>query len=206
MRLLISDCRWLIHCRLLIGEAGDGVVGHDPGDVLRRLWSFGAKPVRRPVEGAEKGPRRHGGVGGAQHPAADPGGDQRAHAALVPIALGDDARAKAWRERIDFEMRGRSFDFVDQTEDVRDGQIAQPGRQRPPIATRGGERLEQPVERSVLAEEEELVLAAKVVIEIAGREAGGDGDVAHAGGGEAARTKHARGGPHDFHAAAVGAH
>ena len=87
---------------------------------------------------------------------------------------------------------------------MRGRQIVQAIGQRPAVASRRGERGEQAVERSVLAEEEQLVLAAEVVIQVAGREIGGDRDVAHAGGGEPARAEHARRGAHDLDAAHVG--
>jgi hypothetical protein len=42
------------------------------------------------------------------------------------------------------------------------------------------------------------------VVQIAGRQIGGVGNLAHAGGGEAARTKHAGGGAEDLDAAGIG--
>ena len=101
-------------------------------------------------------------------------------------------------------MRRGALDFVDQAQDVGDGHVAEAGRQRPPILARGGQRAEEPISRTVLAEEQELVLAAEIVIEVAWGEIRGDGDVAHAGGGEAARPKHPRRRAHDLHAAGVG--
>jgi hypothetical protein len=101
-------------------------------------------------------------------------------------------------------MRGGSFELVDEAQDVRDREIAQAIGQRPAIAPCRVEGGEQPVERSVLAEEQELVLAAEVVIQVAGREVGGDRDVAHAGGGEPARAEDARSGPHDLDPADIG--
>ena len=56
---------------------------------------------------------------------------------------------------------------------------------------------EHAIERAVLAVEEDLVLAAEVVVEIRGREVGGLGDVAHAGVGEPALAEHARRGAQD---------
>ena len=53
------------------------------------------------------------------------------------------------------------------------------------------ERGEQPVERPVLAEKEDFVLAAEVVVQVAGRQVRGGGDLAHARGGEATRAKDA---------------
>ena len=158
----------------------------------------------RPVERAEKSARGDGRIGGAQGAPTNAVGDQGADAALVPVAFRDDETAQPRREGVDLEMRGRSLEPVDEAQDVRGREIAQAIGQRTPIAARRGECGEQSVERSVLAEEEEFVFAAEVVIQVAGREVGGDGDVAHAGGGEPARAEHARRGPHDFDAAIVG--
>jgi hypothetical protein len=125
--------------------------------------------VRGPVERAEEGARRDGRVGGAQLAAPDAVGDGRAHAALVAIALGDDRRAQPRRQRIDLEMGGGAFDFVEQAEHVRDREIAQASGQRArPIAPQLRQRRQQAIERAVLAEEEDLVLAAEVVIEVGG--------------------------------------
>jgi hypothetical protein len=60
---------------------------------------------------------------------------------------------------------------------VRDGQGVQAiGQRLARIAPRLGQRLEQARERSILAVEQDLVLAAEVVIQVAGRQVGGDGD------------------------------
>jgi hypothetical protein len=167
---------------------------------------FRPEPVRGPVERAEKGPRRHRGVGGAQDATLDAVGDDRAHAAFVAIALGDDRRAQPRRQRVDLEVRRRSLDFVEQAEDVGDRHLVQAlGKPPRTIAAHVGQRLEQPIERSVLAEEEDFVLAAEVMIEIAGREVGGDRDLAHAGGGKAAGPEDPGGGAHDVDAPEVGA-
>jgi hypothetical protein len=161
--------------------------------------------VCRPVERAEKSARGDGRIGGTEGAAADPVGHQGADAALVAIALRDNQRTQSRREGVDLEVRGRPFEFVDEAQDMGGGEVVQAIGQRPAIAPRRGERGEQPVERSVLAEEQQLVLAAEVVVQVAGREVGGDRDVAHPGGREPARAEHARGGAHDLDAAPVGA-
>ena len=137
--------------------------------------------------------------------AADAVADQRTDAPLVTIAFRDDGGAHPGRQRRHLEVRGRSLHVVDEAEDVGDGEVVEPLGERPPAAPRLRERVEQLVERAILAEEEELVLAAEVVIEVGGREVGGDGDVAHAGRGEAVRAEGARGGSQDLDAARVGA-
>ena len=96
------------------------------------------------------------------------------------------------------------FDVGNQTEDVADSQIPEAIRQRPAIPCGRRQRVEQPIERAILAEEEDFVLAAEVVIEIRGGEIGGAGDVAHAGGREAAAAEDLRGGAKDADAAAIG--
>ena len=161
--------------------------------------------MRGPVERAEKRARRHGGVGGPQLAALDSVGDDGAHAALVAIAFGDDRRAQARRQGIDLEMRRRPFDFIDEAQNVRGGEIREARRQRHATALRRGERGEQPSERAILAEKEELVLAAEVVIQVAGRQIRGDRDVAHAGGGEPLVAKRAGGRFQDVQPAHLGA-
>ena len=188
-----------------IDEAGHGIIGDAVGDLLRRLRAAGAEPVRGPVECAEKSARGDGGVRGPQRTPPDSAEDQRADAALVAIALGDDARAERQGQGVDFEVRRRPFHVVEQAQDVRGGEVAQPAGERRATAPRPRERREHPVERLVLAEEQQFVLAAEVVIEIARRQIGGRRDVAHAGGGEAARAEHLRGGTHDGDTARIGA-
>ena len=161
--------------------------------------------MRGPVQRAEKGAGGDGWIAGVQHAGLDAAGDQRADAALVAIALGDDAGAARRGERINLEMRRRSFDLVEQTEDVGDRHLAQTVCERSATLARGGERVEQTIDRSVLTEEEQLVLAAEVVIEVGGREIGGGRDVAHPGRGEAAGAEDARRRAHDLDAAGVGA-
>ena len=159
--------------------------------------------MRRPVERAQKGPGGDGRFGAA----AARRGDEGAHSALVAIALGNDPVAKRRRQGVDFEVSGGAFEAIDETEHVRDGEPAEARRERPPILRAGrarvGQGVEQAVQRAVLAEEEQLLLATKVVIQVPRGQIGGDGDVAHAGGGEAARPEDARRRAHDLHAPGV---
>jgi hypothetical protein len=84
-----------------------------------------------------------------------------------------------------------------------DGEVAQAKRERATIPPGGSECGEQPVGGAVLTEEQQFVLAAEVVIEIAGRQIGGDADVAHPGRREPAFAKDAGRGAHDLDAAGV---
>jgi len=187
-------------------EPADREVGHVIGDRVGRERTIGTKPLRRPVQRAEKRARGDRRVAGGERPPGDAGGDQRTNPALVAIAFGDDDRATLRGQRIDLEMRGRSFDFRDQAQGVAHGELAQTLRQRaPPVALGGGQRRQQAVQRSVLAEEEDLVLAAEVVIEVRRRQIGGHRDVAHAGGGEAAAAEDLRRGAQDGDATGLSA-
>jgi len=167
-------------------EAGDRVIRDDIGHVVRRVQTVGPVPLRRPVERTEKRARRDRRVGRAQLAALDPVGDEDPHAALVAIALVDDERAEAAGEGIDLEMGCGALDFVDEAEDVRRCEMAQSDGRGSAVAPRVAQRREQAIERPVLTEEQQLVLPAEVVIQVAGREVGGNRDVAHAGRGEPA--------------------
>ena len=177
---------------------------HYVGDALRRIGSVGPIPVRGPVECAEKGAGGEGGVCGLQLVRPHPLGDQGADAALVAIALGDDRGAQPFGQGIEFEMRSRALQFVNHAEDVGSGERAQPVGERADAAPRIVQRRQQAIERPVLAEVEQFVLAFEVVIQVAGRQVGGDGDVAHPGRGKAAVAKNPGGGAQDFDPARVG--
>jgi len=161
--------------------------------------------VGGPVEGAEKGARRDRRVGRGELAASDAVGDERADAAFVPIALGDNRRAQRGRQGVDLEMRGGSFELVDEAEDVRDGELAQPRGERTGGPARAVQRGEHAVERAALTEVEQLVLAGEVVIQDAGREVGGGRDLAHAGAREPDRSERARRRPQDLDAPRLGA-
>ena len=160
--------------------------------------------MRRPVEGAEERARGDRRVGGAQLAASDAVGDERADSAFVPIPLGDDRAPERRRKRVDLEVRRRPFDGIEKAADVGRRQRAEPVGKRALPASRFGERFEQTFERSILAEVQDLFLAGEIVIQIRRREVGGDGDVAHAGRGEAAGAEHAGRRAENLDAARVG--
>ena len=161
--------------------------------------------MRGPVQRAEKGTRGDDRIGGAEHAAADAARDERPHAALVSIPFRDDPRAQAARERVHLEMGRGTFHFVHQAENVGLCQLAQAAGQRAVCALRGGQCGQQVVQRAVLAEEEQLVLPAEVVVEVGGGKIGRDRDLAHPRSGEAAGPEDARGGTEDLHAPGIGA-
>ena len=89
-----------------------------PRDDRRRLRAFGSIPLRGPVEGAQEGARRDRGVGRMKRPLGDSLRDEGPDAALVSIAFGHDRLAQFGWQRVDFKVRRRSFDLVDQAEHV----------------------------------------------------------------------------------------
>jgi hypothetical protein len=186
-------------------QTGDGVLGDDVRHVIGSIGTFRTEPLRGPVERAEKRARRDGRIGRGERAPLDAVRDERAYTALVPIALGHDDRAQAAGQGIDLEMRGGAFDLVEQAEHMGARELPQPILERPASAARVGERAEQLVGRAVLAEEEQLVFAAEVVIQIARRQVRRGGDVAHTGGGEAAIAEDAGRGGENPDAPRVGA-
>jgi K+-sensing histidine kinase KdpD len=168
---------------------------------MRSVWR---EPVGRPVERAEEGAGGDRRIARAKLAGVDAGGDERSHAALIAIALGDDRPPKRRLQRIHLEMGGRPLELVDQAAHVGEGKRPQPCRERAAGPARVLERLEQAVERAILAEKENLVLPLKVVIQVRGREVGGHGDIAHPGRRVATRPEYARGRPQDRDAARVG--
>jgi hypothetical protein len=161
--------------------------------------------VSGPVERAEERPRGDRGVAGAERSLPHAVRDERAHAALVAIALGDNHRAQPGRQGIHLEVGRRSLDFVHETSHMCHGQGVETAGERGGVPACGRQRLQQPIERAVLTEEQELVLAAEVVIEVAGREVGGHGDLAHPRGGEPSRPEDVCGRAQDLDATRVGA-
>ena len=149
--------------------------------------------MRRPVQRSEKRAR------------CDGVADHRADAALVAVALGDDRRAQPPRQGVHLEVRRGPLDFVDQAEHVSDSEAVQPSGERTARASRPVERGQHPIERSALTEEQQLVLAAEIMIQIGGGQFRGARDVAHAGGGEADVPEGSRGGAQDVDPARVGA-
>ncbi len=88
---------------------------------------------------------------------------------------------------------------------MRHGEIVQPGPHRRGRSASGRERIEQPIERAVLAKVEQLVLAFEVVIQVAGREVGRGRDVAHPRRRKSDGPEGPRRGAKDVEAARVGA-
>ena len=172
-------------------EAGDGEIRDAACDLGGRLRAVGPIPMRGPVQRAEKGARR------------DRIADEAADAAFVAVALGDDCGAHPRRQRVDLEMGGGAFDLVDEAEHVGHGEIVEAPGERTARPAGAIERGQQPIERPVLAEVEQLVLALEVVIQVGCGELRGARDVAHPGGGKADGAERPSGGAQDLDAAGV---
>jgi hypothetical protein len=186
-------------------QAGDGEIGNEPGDVLGRLRAVGPEPLRGPVERAEKCSCRDGRIARGQLAAAEASRHQGADATFVAVAFHDNDAAQPGGERIQFEVSRRSLDVSDQTEHVPFGQRTETVHERPAVGGGRAQGGEQSIEGLVLAEEQELVLAAEIVIEVPGREIGGHRDLAHTRGGEAAAAENLRGGAENLDPPGFGA-
>ena len=133
------------------------------------------------------------------------GGDDGAQAAFVAIPLGDDAAAERVRQGVGGHVRHRALDVVqervrrarERTWCRRAGAVA-PLR---PAAERG----QHQVERPVLAEVEDFVLAREMQVEVGDGEVGARGDVAHRGLGVAPVAEDAAGRAEDGHPGGVAA-
>lgn len=173
-------------------EASGDEVGDDLGDISGVVFAVGSEPVCGPVERAEESAGGDIRIRSSESSFADALGDERADAALVPITLGDDEGSQPAGEGIHLEVRSRALDFVEQAEDVSFGELPDALRQRPVAAARVCEGCRQFVEGPILAEIQQLVLPAEIVIQVRRREVRSLGNVAHAGSREAARSEHAR--------------
>lgn len=185
-------------------KAGNGVVGNDFGDVLGSLRPIRPEPVGRPIEGAEKSARGDDRIGRRERAAADAAGYERADAVFVAVSFGHDERAEPAGEGVDLEVRGGAFDLVQETQHVRLRELTKSGDERTIASARLGERREQVIERSILAEKQQLVLAAKVVVEVARRQVGFYSDLAHAGRRKASGAKDASGRSQNADASGIG--
>ena len=85
-----------------------------------------------------------------------------------------------------------------------DGEGAEADRERPAPDRRLVQRGEQAIERAILAEVQQLFLAAKIVIKVGRGQVGRDGDLAHPGGGKAAVPEDSGRGAEDLEPAAIG--
>lgn len=162
------------------------------------------KPLDGPVECAEERPGGHRRVGLSELPAPDAGGDQRPHDALIAVAAGDDRRAPPGWQGVELEVRRRTPHIFDQAAHVLGGQDPQARGDRSFAVTGRGGVGEKAIEGAVLAEVENLVLAAEVVVQVGGREIRGHRDIAHAGGGKPHLLEHPGGGNEDRGAARLG--
>jgi K+-sensing histidine kinase KdpD len=100
-------------------------------------------------------------------------------------------------------MRRGPLHGVHETQDMCGRETVEPPRKRVGCRGRIGQCGHQPIQCPVLAEEEELLLAAEVVVEVGRREVGGDRDFAHARGGEPALAEDTGGRAQDLEPPAI---
>src|SRR5262245_39476303 len=101
-------------------------------------------------------------------------------------------------------MRGRAAPLIEQTEHVRAQHAVQPREHRSAGARRPPGLVFHPVQPAVLAEVEDLRLAAEVVIEVCGGELRLGRDLAHAGARVPAPAKRPRSSPQDLETPVLG--
>ena len=193
---------WVFDTILL--QASDGVLGDHLRDLTPGNRSVGTKPLHGPVECAQKRPGGDRRVGLRQFAAPDAGRDQRTDGAFVAIAPGDHRGAPPGGQGVELEVRRRPLYLFDQTAHVIGSQRAQPRRHRSLAAPGGGGVGQEAIERAVLAEIENLVLAAEVVVKVGGGEVRGHRDIPHASSGKAHRLEHPGGGGEDRGAPRLG--
>jgi hypothetical protein len=186
-------------------QSSHRVVGYELGDLVRSVRTVRAKPGRGPVEGTQKGARSDCRVAAAELAPPHSLSDERTDSALVPIAFGDDERTEFWRQRVDLEVCRRTLYFVDEAEDMGNGETPKPAGERPLARRSIVECGEQAIERAVLTEVQQLLFAAEVVVQVGRGEIGRDGDLAHAGGGKTALAKRLCRRAQDFEAPVIGA-
>jgi hypothetical protein len=158
----------------------------------------------RPVERAQKSARGDDRIRRRELAATDAPGYEPADAVFVAVPFGHDERAEPAGEGVDLEVGGRALDFVQEAKNVRLCKLTKPLDERTIGAARFGERGQHVIESAVLTEEQQLVLATKVVVEVARRQVGFDGDLAHTGGREAPGAKDASGRSQDADAPGIG--
>jgi hypothetical protein len=175
-------------------DSADEKPRDDAAHRLRGVWSVAAEPGDRPVQRAEHRPRDDGGIHLHELAGTDSVGDDLANRLLVAIAFLDDLRAQRRRQRFRLQMRGGTLDLVQQRLEVCGEDGAQPLACRFRRAAGRDCRLNHPVERAILAVEEQLILAIEVVIQVCGRDIRCFRDISHARIREPALAKELRGG------------
>jgi hypothetical protein len=184
-------------------QACDGVIGDERGDSFRALVSIRSEPLSGPVESAQKRARGDRWISSLQFTTPDSVRDKRTDPMLVPVTFGKNRRAQPGRQRLDFQVGGGTFDFVDEAEHMGGGEAMKPCVNSAVRRPGSCERAQQAVERPILTEEEELLLATEVVIQVARREVGGDGNLAHARGRESSEAEDAGCRPQDADASRI---
>lgn len=119
-----------------------------------------------PVQGAQECTRGDCRVRAGELAALDAARHQRADGAFVAVAFEDDAYSEVLGKGINLEVRRRSLDLFDDAADVSRCQRVKTRRQGTAIRASLDRGHQKAIERPVLAEEQNFVLAGEIVIEV----------------------------------------
>src|SRR5713101_3864006 len=153
-----------------------------------------AVPKNAPVQCTQQRASGEGRIAWHEFAGTSPRHNHLSHAIFVTIALGYQTPVQMSRQGTGQIMRGGTFDFVEDTPQMRDDDETKPvcdGCSRSPGLF---QRRQHAVEGIVLAEIENFMFSAKIIVEVCGRKGSGGSDVAHAGLGKASHAILASGG------------
>ena len=146
--------------------------------VVHRPGAAEAKPARRPIERAQKNEGVELGISVAQLAPPLPGGDDGSDRALVAIALMHHLLEERRRQIVKLQVKHTGGLLAEKHPQMAFDEMSNLAAAAVLLAGRLGHCQER-IECAILAVVDELVLVAKVVVQVAGREAERLGDLAH---------------------------
>src|SRR6266850_2552443 len=182
-------------------QSANQIIREAFGDFGGSHSAVGIEPANAPVQGSEDGARGERRITRHELSGAGACDNELTHTLFVAITFYDQGPLQARRQSAGQEMRGRSFDFVEDAAQMGDDYQSELLGGAGSRAAGLLEGRDQAVEGNILAEKKNFVFPLEVVVEIGGREVGGGGDVAHAGFGKAADAELFSGSTQDFQAA-----
>src|SRR5260370_2519376 len=160
--LALSGCRsaWLGQ------QAANQVVGKSIGDFAGAQGAVRAEPKHAPVQSAQDRAGRESRVARNEFTGTNACGDELPQTFFITVALVENAVLQSARQRGGQEVRRGSPDFIDDAGPVRHNHGITFFRGSDAQAADFLQRCAQAVQSAVLTEENDLVFAAKIVIEV----------------------------------------